>query len=143
MSLTGARDMSSIDTPPEERQPIKTHVGQYDETLIRKAILRELDRGGQVFFVHNRVRGIQGIRQRLEQLVPEATYAVGHGQMPERELERVMIDFAEGQVDVLVCPTVANTPPRLDDIATPRAMARRICCRCAIPPCRATWIYAP
>jgi transcription-repair coupling factor (superfamily II helicase) len=109
MSLTGARDMSTIDTPPEERLPIKTHVGQYDETLIRKAILRELDRGGQVFFVHNRVRGIHGIWQRLERLVPEATYAVGHGQMPERELERVMMDFAEGHVDVLVCTTIIES----------------------------------
>ena len=109
MSLTGARDMSTIDTPPEERLPIKTHVGQYDETLIRKAILREMDRGGQVFFVHNRVRGIQGIRQRLEQLVPEATFAVGHGQMPERGLERVMVDFGEGQVDVLVCTTIIES----------------------------------
>ena len=109
MSLTGARDMSTIDTPPEERLPIKTHVGQYDETLIRKAILRELDRGGQVFFVHNRVRGIQGIRQQLEYIVPEATYAVGHGQMPERELEQVMVDFADGQVDVLVCTTIIES----------------------------------
>ena len=109
MSLTGARDMSTIDTPPEERLPIKTHVGEYDETLIRTAILRELDRGGQVFFVHNRVRGIRQIRQRLEQLVPEATYAVGHGQMPERELEQVMVDFAEGNVDVLVCTTIIES----------------------------------
>jgi transcription-repair coupling factor (superfamily II helicase) len=106
MSLVGARDMSTIDTPPEERLAIKTHVGEYDETLIRMAILRELDRGGQVFFVHNRVRGIRQIRQRLERLVPEATYAVGHGQMPERELEQVMMDFAEGNVDVLVCTTI-------------------------------------
>jgi transcription-repair coupling factor (superfamily II helicase) len=109
MSLTGARDMSTIDTPPEERLPIKTHVGRYDETLIRRAILRELDRGGQVFFVHNRVRGIQTIRQRLGQIVPEATFAVGHGQMPERELEQVMLDFAEGQVDVLVCTTIIES----------------------------------
>jgi transcription-repair coupling factor (superfamily II helicase) len=106
MSLVGARDMSTIDTPPEERLPVKTHVGEYDEKLIRMAILRELDRGGQVFFVHNRVRGIRQIRQRLEQIVPEATYAVGHGQMPERELEQVMLDFSEGNVDVLVCTTI-------------------------------------
>jgi transcription-repair coupling factor (superfamily II helicase) len=101
--------MSTIDTPPEERLPIRTHVGQYDETLIRKAILRELDRGGQVFFVHNRVRGIQQIRQRVERIVPEAICAVGHGQMPERELERVMIDFSEGNVDVLVCTTIIES----------------------------------
>jgi transcription-repair coupling factor (superfamily II helicase) len=109
MSLTGVRDMSTIETAPEERLPIKTHVGQYDETLIRKAILRELDRGGQVFFVHNRIRGIQQIRRRLEHIVPEASYAVGHGQMPERELEQVMIDFAEGNVDVLVCSTIIES----------------------------------
>jgi transcription-repair coupling factor (superfamily II helicase) len=109
MSLTGARDMSTIDTPPEERLPIKTHVGQYDDTLIRKAILRELDRGGQVFFVHNRVRGIQGIRQHLERLVPEATFAVAHGQMHEHDLERVMVDFSEGHIDVLVCTTIIES----------------------------------
>jgi transcription-repair coupling factor (superfamily II helicase) len=109
MSLAGARDMSTIDTPPEERLPIKTHVGQYDETLIRKALLRELDRGGQVFFVHNRVRGIQQVRQHLEQIVPEATYAIGHGQMHERELEQVMLDFAEGNIDVLVCTTIIES----------------------------------
>jgi transcription-repair coupling factor (superfamily II helicase) len=109
MSLSGARDMSTIDTPPEERLPIKTHVGQYDETLIRRAILRELDRGGQVFFVHNRVRGIRGVARRLERLVPEATFAVAHGQMPERELERVMVDFGEDQVDVLVCTTIIES----------------------------------
>jgi transcription-repair coupling factor (superfamily II helicase) len=101
--------MSTIDTPPEERLPIKTHVGQYDDTLIRKAILRELDRGGQVFFVHNRVRGIQGIRQHLERLVPEATFAVAHGQMHEHDLERVMVDFSEGQIDVLVCTTIIES----------------------------------
>ncbi|HUT18144.1 MAG TPA: transcription-repair coupling factor [Anaerolineae bacterium] len=109
MSLTGARDMSTIDTPPEERLPIKTHVGQYDETLMRKAILRELDRGGQVFFVHNRVRGIQAVRQHLERLVPEATFAVAHGQMHERDLEQVMVDFSEGQIDVLVCTTIIES----------------------------------
>ena len=109
MSLVGARDMSTIDTPPEERLPIRTHVGQYDETLIRNAILREVDRGGQVFFVHNRVRGIQQIRQRLEQIVPEAIYAVGHGQMPERQLESVMMDFSEGRIDVLVCTTIIES----------------------------------
>ncbi|MBN1641919.1 MAG: transcription-repair coupling factor [Anaerolineae bacterium] len=109
MSLTGARDMSTIDTPPEERLPIKTHIGQHDETLIRRSILRELDRGGQVFFVHNRVRGIGGVHQRLQNLVPEATFAVAHGQMPERELERVMVDFSEGRVDVLVCTTIIES----------------------------------
>jgi transcription-repair coupling factor (superfamily II helicase) len=109
MSLAGARDMSTIDTPPEERLPIKTHVGQYDETLVRKAILREVDRGGQVFFVHNRVRGIQTVRQHLEQLIPEAVFAVAHGQMHEHDLEQVMVDFTEGQIDVLVCTTIIES----------------------------------
>jgi transcription-repair coupling factor (superfamily II helicase) len=109
MSLTGVRDMSTIDTPPEERLPVRTHVGDYDETLIRQAILRELDRDGQVFFVHNRVMGIYQMAQRLRKLVPEATIAVGHGQMSERELERVMLEFAAGGVDVLVCTSIIES----------------------------------
>jgi transcription-repair coupling factor (superfamily II helicase) len=109
MSLSGARDMSSIDTPPEERLPVRNHVGEYDETLIRKAILRELDRGGQVYFVHNRVMGIYQIAQRLRKLIPEARIAVGHGQMAERELERVMLEFAAGNVDVLVCTSIIES----------------------------------
>ena len=106
MSLMGVRDMSTIETPPEERLPVVTHVGEYDESLIRKAILRELARGGQVYFVHNRVQGINQITQRLAKVVPEATLAIGHGQMPERELEQVMLDFAGGKVDVLVCTSI-------------------------------------
>ncbi len=86
MSLTGVRDLSTIDTPPEERLPIQTTVGFYDETLIRNAILRELDRNGQVFFVHNRVQGIQQIANRIRKIVPEAVVEIAHGQMPEREL---------------------------------------------------------
>jgi transcription-repair coupling factor (superfamily II helicase) len=109
MSLTGVRDMSTIDTPPEERLPIRTHVGQYDKTLIRKAILRELDRGGQVFFVHNRVRGIHRMAQRLQHIVPEATLTIAHGQMDEAELERVMLDFAAGKTDVLVCTSIIES----------------------------------
>ncbi|HID63523.1 MAG TPA: transcription-repair coupling factor, partial [Anaerolineae bacterium] len=106
MSLMGVRDMSTIETPPEERLPIVTHIGEYDESLIRKAILRELARGGQVYFVHNRVQGINFMAQRLAKIVPEATLAIGHGQMPERELEQVMLDFAAGKVDVLVCTSI-------------------------------------
>ncbi len=109
MSLTGVRDLSTIETPPEERLPIKTTIAEYDETLIRQAILREIDRGGQVFFVHNRVRGIAQIAKRLERLVPEATFAIGHGQMPERELEQVMLSFANGDFDVLVCTTIIES----------------------------------
>lgn len=106
MSLMGVRDLSTIDTPPEERLPIRTMMAQYDESLIRQAILRELDRGGQVYFVHNRVQTIDHMAQRLRRLVPEATFAVAHGQMPERELERVMLRFADGEIDVLVCTTI-------------------------------------
>jgi transcription-repair coupling factor (superfamily II helicase) len=109
MSLTGVRDLSTIDTPPLERQPIQTVVSFYDETLVRNAILRELDRGGQVFFVHNRVRGIEQVANKLRKLVPEARIAVGHGQMPERELERVMLAFAEGEFDVLVSTTIIES----------------------------------
>lgn len=109
LSLSGARDMSTIATPPEERQPIRTYVTGYDDRLVRDAILREMDRGGQVFFVHNRVRGIGIIERQLEKLVPEARIAIGHGQMPEEELETVMADFAAGKFDVLVCTTIIES----------------------------------
>lgn len=109
MSLSGVRDMSTIDTPPEERLPVRTHVGEYDETLIRQAILRERDRGGQVYFVHNRVMGIYQTAQRLSRLVPEADFVVAHGQMAERELERAMLEFAAGNVDVLVCTSIIES----------------------------------
>jgi transcription-repair coupling factor (superfamily II helicase) len=109
MSLTGVRDMSTIDTPPEERLPVRTHVGEYDETLIRQAILRELDRGGQVFFVHNRVMSIYAVAQQVRKLMPEARIAVAHGQMAERELEKVMLEFAAGNVDVLVCTSIIES----------------------------------
>jgi len=106
MSLVNVRDMSTIETPPQERLPIRTSIREYDESLIREAILREIDRGGQVFFVHNRVQGIQVIAQKLQRLVPEARIVVGHGQMPEDQLERVMIDFSNGEYDVLVSTTI-------------------------------------
>ena len=106
MSLINVRDMSVMETPPEERLPIKTLVMPYDEPAIRQAILRELDRDGQVFFVHNRVQSIYRVAQRLREMAPEAKIAVGHGQMHEEELERVMLDFFAGRVDVLVCTTI-------------------------------------
>jgi transcription-repair coupling factor (superfamily II helicase) len=109
MSLTGVRDMSTIDTPPEERLAVKTTVAEFDETLIRTAILRELDRGGQVYFVHNRVMGIEQMAQRVTRIVPEAAIAVAHGQMPERQLERVMVDFMSGKSDVLVCTSIIES----------------------------------
>lgn len=109
LSLSGARDMSTIETPPEERLPIRTYLAAYDDGLVRDAILRELDRGGQVFFVHNRVRGIGIVAEQLHKLVPEARIGIGHGQMPEEELESVMSEFAAGKYDVLVCTTIIES----------------------------------
>src|SRR5262249_27072893 len=109
MSLTGVRDLSVMETPPEDRLAIRTYVNVYDEGLIREVILREIDRGGQVFFVHNRVQTIHAVAERLRRLVPEATFAIGHGQMSEDALEQVMLDFAAGQADVLVCTTIIES----------------------------------
>lgn len=109
MGLTGLRDMSVIDTPPEERVPIRTYVVARDDKVLRGAILRELDRGGQVYFVHNRVRSIHRVARELEELVPEARFVVAHGQMPERDLERVMLEFVGGHYDVLVCTTIIES----------------------------------
>ena len=118
MSLSGVRDMSTINTPPAERLPIKTTTCPYDETLIRTAILRELNRGGQVYFVHNRVMGIEQIAQRLRKLVPEARIAVAHGQMPESQLERVMIDFVARKYDVLVCTSIIESGLDIPNVNT-------------------------
>jgi len=109
MGLTGARDISIIDTAPSERLPVQVYVGEADDTLLRRAILRELDRGGQVFFVHNRVQSIQIVRNLLSELVPEATIAVAHGQMSERSLERVMTDFVAGEIDVLLSTSIIES----------------------------------
>ncbi len=109
LSLTGVRDVSTIETPPEERLPVTTYVGEYDAQLVRRAILREMERGGQVFYVHNRVQTIQAVRRRLEKLVPEVTFAVGHGQMRESDLEEVMLRFVAGEVDVLVCTSIIES----------------------------------
>ncbi|MEB2287776.1 MAG: transcription-repair coupling factor [Anaerolineae bacterium] len=109
MSLAGIRDISMIQTPPEERLPIVTHVGSYNPKLVRQAILRELDRAGQVFFVHNRVQTIDTIAARLRDLVPEAEIAVGHGQMDEQRLEVVMNAFARGDFDVLVSTSIIES----------------------------------
>lgn len=106
MSLVNLRDMSVIETPPQERLPIRTTIREFDEHLIREAILREIDRGGQVFFVHNRVQGIQIIAQKLQRLVPEVRIAVGHGQMNEEQLEKVMVGFSNGEFDVLISTTI-------------------------------------
>ncbi|MBI3160401.1 MAG: transcription-repair coupling factor [Chloroflexi bacterium] len=109
MALTGARDISTIDTPPEERLPIATHVGPYSSGLVRQAILRELERGGQVFFVHNRVQTIAGIQRQVSELVPEARVAIAHGQMPEKELEQRMREFTSGEIDVLFSTSIIES----------------------------------
>lgn len=109
MGLTGARDVSIIDTAPSERLPVQVYVGEADDTLLRRAILRELDRGGQVFFVHNRVQSIYIVRNLVRKLVPEASLAVAHGQMSERELERVMTDFVDGEIQVLLSTSIIES----------------------------------
>lgn len=106
MSLVGARDMSIIETPPEDRFPVQSYVVEYNEEIIREAIVRELKRGGQVYFVYNRVQTIDKIRQRLTEILPDATIKTGHGQMPEELLEQVMLDFYEGRDDVLLCTSI-------------------------------------
>jgi transcription-repair coupling factor (superfamily II helicase) len=109
MSLAGVRDMSMIQTPPEERLPIITHVGKFDPKLVRQAILREIERGGQVFVVHNRVNTIDLLRDQLSEIVPEARIIIGHGQMPERQLEQVMAAFSRYEYDVLIATTIIES----------------------------------
>ncbi len=106
MSMVGVRDMSLLETPPEERFPVATYVVEYSDALIRDMIIREISREGQVFFLYNHVRDIDRMAARLRQLVPEANFAVAHGQMPEQALEDVMLDFYNGKHDVLLCSTI-------------------------------------
>ena len=106
MSMTGIRDMSVLETPPEERVPVQTVVTEYSDALIRDAVLREMSRGGQVYFLYNRVRSIASFYERLRQLVPEVRIGVAHGQMKEHQLEDVMMDFYAGNYDVLLCTTI-------------------------------------
>jgi transcription-repair coupling factor (superfamily II helicase) len=109
MSLSGLRDISVIETPPEGRRPIRTHVGEYDEELISEALERETARGGQSFYLHNRVETIDEAAERLQQLCPAVRFIVAHGQLPERELERRMLDFLRGDADVLVSTTIIES----------------------------------
>ena len=109
MSLVGIRDLSLLQTPPADRQPILTHIGEYDERVAVEAIRRELLREGQVFWVHNRVKSIEQSAARLRELVPEARIAIAHGRMDEATLEQVVIDFWEGRYDVLVCTTIIES----------------------------------
>ena len=109
MAFTGLRDMSTMETPPEERLPVRTYVGEYSPDLVKEAILREMERGGQVFFLHNRVHSIYRVARELEALVPQARFTVAHGRMDEAALEAAMTAFANGEADVLVCTTIIES----------------------------------
>jgi transcription-repair coupling factor (superfamily II helicase) len=109
LALAGVRDMSVIETPPEDRLPIQTRVAEASAGLVRDAILRELDRGGQVFYVHNRVETIEAQAEQLRKLLPDVSLVVGHGQMADGQLESVMLKFAGGEADVLVCTTIIES----------------------------------
>ena len=124
MSLSGMRDMSLIETPPRDRLAIQTQVVQFSETVIKAAIDLELSRGGQVFFIHNRVETIETIAALVQRLVPQARLAIGHGQMNEKEMERVMLDFIAYKYDVLVATTIIENGidiPRANTIIINRA----------------------
>src|SRR5262245_31044064 len=126
LAFTGMRDLSVIETPPVDRLAIRSHVCRFSESLVREAILRELRRGGQIFYVHNRVKSIEGVRQMLERIVPEARLLVAHGQMRERELEDRMLRFLRGEADVLLCTTIIESGldiPRANTILIDRADA--------------------
>jgi transcription-repair coupling factor (superfamily II helicase) len=118
MAVGGIRDMSVIQTPPEERQPIKTYVTADDDALIKEAITRELQRGGQVYFVHNRVRTIEKAADRVRELVPNARVTVGHGQMQEDQLAEVMVAFESAKFDVLVCTTIIESGLDIPNVNT-------------------------
>lgn len=118
MSLTGVRDISVIETPPEERYPIQTYVVEYNDQLIRDAVLREINRGGQVYFIYNRVESIEEIAAYIKKLIPEAKVNVAHGQMPERQLEDIITDFMKGEFDVLVSTTIVETGMDIQNVNT-------------------------
>lgn len=118
MALVSARDMSVIETPPEDRLPVQTYVVEYNEQLIRDAISREISRGGQVYVVHNKVKDIYQVADEITRLVPEAETLVGHGQMREHELESVMLDFIEGKANVLVCTTIVESGLDIPNVNT-------------------------
>ena len=118
MSLVGIRDMSVLEEAPNERMPIQTYVLEYNEELIREAIVRELARKGQVFYVYNRVNNIADIAAKIQSLVPEANVAFAHGQMKETELEKIMYDFVDGEIDVLVATTIIETGLDISNVNT-------------------------
>lgn len=118
MALVGMRDMSIITTPPADRHPVQTYVVEYHERLIRDAIAREVGRGGQVFFLHNRVHDIYDIAAELQRILPGIRIAVAHGQMKEKELEQAMLDFVAGSADVLVCTTIIESGLDIPNVNT-------------------------
>ena len=118
MSLVGIRDMSVLEEAPNERQPIQTYVMEYNEEMIREAIVRELSRQGQVYYVYNRVNNISDIADRIQALVPEANVAYAHGQMKEHELEKIMFEFINGEIDVLVSTTIIETGLDISNVNT-------------------------
>ncbi|SKA95416.1 transcription-repair coupling factor [Caloramator quimbayensis] len=118
MSMIGVRDMSIIETPPEERYPVQTYVMEYNENIIRDAIIREMSRGGQVFFVYNRVETIKDMQSALTKLVPEAKITIGHGKMDEKELEEAILSFISGDGDVLLCTTIIETGIDMPNVNT-------------------------
>lgn len=118
MSLVGVRDMSVIETPPEDRYPVQTYVAEFRPDLVRDAIRREIQRGGQVFFVHNRVEDMEQVVHFLSQLVPEVRFGIAHGQMSETVLEKEMISFLEHENDVLVCTTIIETGLDMPNVNT-------------------------
>ena len=126
MSLAGLRDISVIETPPEGRRPVRTYVGEYEEELVRRALVRERERGGQAFFLHNRVETIEETAERLRALCPGVRFAVAHGQMAEGELEATMIDYLRGGTDVLVCTSIIESGidiPQANTLVVERADA--------------------
>ena len=118
MALSGLRDLSSVQSAPESRLPVKTFVSEYSEDVVKEAILREMERGGQVFYLHNRVRSIHQAAEDIRKLAPHARVIVGHGQMAESELEDVMVDFANGEADVLVCTTIIESGLDMPNVNT-------------------------
>ena len=118
MSLTGIRDMSIINEPPAERFPVSTYVLEYDENVVREAVNRELGRGGQVYYLFNKIDGIFKVAARVAELVPSARIAVAHGKMHENELEQIMMDMSEGSIDVLICTTIIETGLDIPNVNT-------------------------
>ncbi|MBV1816692.1 transcription-repair coupling factor [Clostridium cochlearium] len=118
MSLVGVRDISIIETPPEDRYPIQTYVVEYNDQLIKDAILRELNRGGQIYFVYNRVENIKEIAAHISKLLPEAKVGIAHGQMKERELEKIVMDFMNKEYDILVATTIIETGMDIQNVNT-------------------------